>query len=88
MQRLPNFNYRSFFWKFATIVLIFAIDRASKIYLLNLHENGTEIDFYIFPFLNLFLIWNTGIGFGLFSFEADIYYQIITIFINNRNIII
>ena len=87
MQRLPNFNYRSFFWKFATVVLIFAIDRASKIYLLNLYENGTEIDFYIFPFLNLFLIWNTGIGFGLFSFEADIYYQLTTTFIGIINLL-
>ena len=88
MQRLPNFNYRSFFWKFATVVLIFAIDRASKIYLLNLDENGTEIDFYIFPFLNLFLIWNTGIAFGLFSFEADIYYQLTTTFIGIINLLI
>jgi len=88
MLRLPNFNYRSFFWKFATVVLIFAIDRASKIYLLNLYENGTEIDFYIFPFLNLFLIWNTGIGFGLFSFEADIYYQLTTTFIGIINLLI
>ena len=47
MQRLPNFNYRSFFWKFATIVLIFAIDRASKIYLLNLQENGIEVDRFV-----------------------------------------
>ena len=88
MLRLPNFNYRSFFWKFAIVVLIFAIDRVSKIYLLNLHENGTEIDFYIFPFLNLFLIWNTGIAFGLFSFEADIYYQLTTTLIGIINLLI
>ena len=78
MQRLPNFNNKFFFLKFAIVVIIFVIDRASKIYLLNLRENGIDIDFYIFPFLNLYLIWNTGIGFGLFSFEADIYYQLVT----------
>ena len=88
MQRLPNFNYRSFFLKFAIVVLIFAIDRASKIYLLNLHENGTEIDLYIFPFLNLFLIWNTGIGFGLFSSDANFVYHSITTLIGLINLII
>ena len=88
MQRLPNFNYKFFFLKFAIVVIIFVIDRASKIYLLNLHENGIDIDFYIFPFLNLYLIWNTGIGFGLFSFEADIYYQLVTTLIGIINLII
>ena len=46
--------------------------------MLNLHENGTEIDFYIFPFLNFYLVWNTGIGFGLASMEANVYYHILT----------
>ena len=88
MQRLSNFNYKVFFSNFTIIVLIFAIDRTSKMYLLNLQESGTEIDFYIFPFLNLYLIWNTGIGFGLFSFEANIYYQLITVLIGIINLIV
>ena len=49
-----------------------------KIYLVNLQETGTEVDFYIFSFLNFFLVWNTGIGFGLASTEANIYYHAIT----------
>ena len=88
MQRLSNFNYKVFFSNFTIIVLIFAIDRTSKMYLLNLQESGTEIDFYIFPFLNLYLIWNTGVGFGLFSSEANFYYNLITILIVLINIII
>jgi len=88
MQRLPNFNYKIFLLKFAIIVFIFAFDRASKMYLLNLQENGIEVDFYIFSFLNLYLVWNTGIGFGLFSFEANIYYQLITTLIGIINLII
>ena len=88
MQKLSNLNYKNFFLNLSIVILIFAIDRASKIYLLNLNENGTEIDFYIFPFLNLYLIWNTGIGFGLFSFEADIYYQMITIFVGIINLMV
>ena len=47
-------------------------------YLINLQEMGTEIDFYIFSFLNFYLVWNTGIGFGLASTEANTIYHIIT----------
>jgi len=64
--------------KIAIILTIFLLDRLSKIYLVNLQETGTEVDFYIFSFLNFFLVWNTGIGFGLASTEANIYYHAIT----------
>jgi signal peptidase II len=65
--------------KFFFIILVaFIIDRVSKIYLINLQELGTEIDFYILPFLNFYLVWNTGIGFGLISLEANLYYHILT----------
>ena len=63
------------------IIIIFAIfffDRITKIYLINLQADGTDIDFYIFPFLNFYLVWNTGIGFGLASMETNIYYHILT----------
>ena len=74
--------------KIIIILVIFFFDRATKMYLIDLQATGTDIDFYIFPFLNLFLIWNTGIGFGLFSFEADIYYQLTTTFIGIINLLI
>ena len=64
--------------KVIIILSIFFFDRATKIYLLNLQESGTEIDFYIYPFLNFYLVWNTGIGFGLASMETNIYYHILT----------
>ena len=64
--------------KIVIILAIFFLDRASKMYLLNLQENGTDIDFYIYPFLNFYLVWNTGIGFGLASMETNIYYHILT----------
>ena len=63
---------------FFIILAAFIIDRVSKIYLINLQELGTEIDFYILPFLNFYLVWNTGIGFGLISLEANLYYHILT----------
>ena len=64
--------------KIIIILAIFFLDRITKIYLINLQANGTDIDFYIYPFLNFYLVWNTGIGFGLASLEANIYYHILT----------
>ena len=64
--------------KILIILLIFGIDRLTKMYLINLQSTGTDIDFYIFPFLNFYLVWNTGIGFGLVSIESSIYYHVLT----------
>ena len=64
--------------KIIIILIIFFFDRLTKLYLINLQASGTDIDFYIFSFLNFYLIWNTGIGFGLASMEANIYYHILT----------
>ena len=64
--------------KIFIILAIFFLDRITKIYLINLQADGTDIDFYIYPFLNFYLVWNTGIGFGLASLEANIYYHILT----------
>ena len=72
--------------KIIIIIAIFFFDRVSKIYLINLQASGTDIDFYIYPFLNFYLIWNTGIGFGLASMETNIYYHILTALIAIINI--
>jgi len=64
--------------KIIIVLAVFFFDRATKMYLINLQTTGTDIDFYIFPFLNFYLVWNTGIGFGLASMEANIYYHILT----------
>ena len=72
--------------KIIIILAIFFFDRVTKIYLLNLQEDGTDIDFHITSFLNFYLIWNTGIGFGLVSMEANIYYHVLTAIIAIINI--
>ena len=72
--------------KIIIVLAIFFFDRVTKIYLLNLQENGTDIDFYITSFLNFYLIWNTGIGFGLASMETNIYYHVLTAIIACINI--
>ena len=70
------------------ILSIFFFDRITKLYLLNLQAKGVDIDFYIFPFLNFYLIWNTGIGFGLGAMEANIYYHMLTVIILLVNIVL
>ena len=67
--------------KVIIILAIFFLDRVAKIYILNLQAEGVDIDFYINPFLNFYLVWNTGIGFGLVSLEANIYYHLLTLII-------
>ena len=85
---LTKFEYKKTLIYFFIIFIIFLIDRISKIYLLNISESGVEIDFYILPFLNIYLVWNTGIGFGLLSFDANIFYHIITFLIIIINLVI
>jgi len=72
--------------KIIIILVIFFFDRATKMYLIDLQTTGTNIDFYIFPFLNFYLVWNTGIGFGLASLETNIFYHILTAIITIVNL--
>ena len=63
------------------IIFIFLIDRISKIYVVNF--NKEFIDEYLFSssFLNITLVWNNGIAFGLLSIEENYFYNLITILI-------
>jgi len=72
--------------KIIIVLAVFFFDRATKMYLINLQTAGTDIDFYIFPFLNFYLVWNTGIGFGLASLETSIFYHMLTIIITIINL--
>ena len=61
---------------FFVITLIFALDRVTKIKIIDHQLNNKEV--YINDFINLELIWNTGIGFGLLSFNSNLIYNLIT----------
>ena len=74
--------------KIIIILITFFLDRSVKTYLLNLQVTGTDIDYYIFPFLNFYLVWNTGIGFGLISLESNIMYHMLTVIILVINIVL
>tara|TARA_E500000178_G_C16963455_1_gene727187 strand:+ start:180 stop:671 length:492 start_codon:yes stop_codon:yes gene_type:complete len=62
----------------AAIFFIFSIDRYSKIEIIN---NFSDTIVYLNDFLNFDLIWNTGIGFGIFSTNSELFYNLITFLI-------
>ena len=66
------------FYSLIIILIVFTLDRFSKIEIL---KNFDANVFYINEFLNLSLIWNTGIGFGLLSFDSNLIYNLISGFI-------
>ena len=61
------------------LVSIFVFDRVSKIWIINQQEQNSSI--FINKFLNFELIWNTGIGFGLFSTDPNLFYNLTSLFI-------
>ena len=70
-----------FFLNFIILITIFLIDRISKFYVLKLVEVEGSVDIYITPYLNLFLIWNKGVAFGLFAANGSMIYNAITVMI-------
>jgi signal peptidase II len=68
------------FLNISIIISIFFFDQISKSYVINfLSLSNTEI--YLTSFLNLQLIWNDGVAFGLLSFDNSFYYNLITLLI-------
>ena len=80
-------NKKIFFY-FIILFIIFFLDRISKLYILNIAENNGVVDIYINQFINFILIWNSGIGFGLLSFDQAHLYNLITIIIILINLFI
>ena len=63
---------------FIMLTVLFLLDRFSKFFILKLLEQDTKLDYYLNSYLNLYLIWNKGIAFGLLSFDQIKIYNIIT----------
>ena len=58
------------------LALVFFLDRISKIKIISHQLDNDRV--YINDFINLDLVWNTGIGFGLLSSGSSIIYNSIT----------
>lgn len=78
-KKLRNINFKIFhkqnIFSLILIIFTFSLDRFSKIKIL---ENLSENNFYVNEYINLNLIWNTGIGFGLLSMDNSIVYNLTT----------
>tara|TARA_B100001559_G_C16288461_1_gene523973 strand:+ start:86 stop:574 length:489 start_codon:yes stop_codon:yes gene_type:complete len=79
---------RIFFLNLLIVIIIFLIDRVSKTHVINLFEDLNSQQIFITSFLNIYLIWNEGIAFGLFSSESKSIYNFITILIIIINLFI
>ncbi len=76
LKEIKNKTFKKENFYFLLIIfLIFFLDRYSKFEIL---RNFSDNSFYVNDFLNLYLIWNTGIGFGLLSFDTNLIYNLIT----------
>ena len=65
-----------------TVISIFLIDRISKIYVIKLDNNFNGAEIFSSNFLNIYLIWNEGIAFGLLSMADSELYNFISILIS------
>ena len=73
---------KNFYINLFIIFLIFIIDRITKIYVIGVNSKNSYEDLYSSKFLNINLIWNEGIAFGLFSFGQNNLYNLLTLIIS------
>ncbi len=62
-----------------TVIIIFSVDRISKFYVISQSEKNLSYDLFESKFLNINLVWNEGIAFGLLSFDKVYLYNLLTI---------
>ena len=85
---MKNEKIKKIITSFVIVLFIFFLDRITKILILNIAEEAGKVDIYINSFLNFYLVWNSGIGFGLLSFDDNYVYNSITVLIILINLII
>ena len=73
---------KNFYISLFIVISIFVLDRVSKIYVIYLNKEGYSSELLTSKFLNITLIWNEGIAFGLFSFNQNYFYNILTVIIS------
>ena len=76
-----KFLNKSFYISFSIVALTYFLDRFTKIYVIQLDKNNLGSDIFNSAYLNITLIWNKGIAFGLFSFNGGYLYNILSIII-------
>ena len=77
-----KFLRKNFYISFSIVALIYFLDRLTKIYVIQLDKNNLGSDIFNSAYLNIVLIWNKGIAFGLFSFDELHLYNILSLIIS------
>ena len=77
-----KFLSKKFYISFSIVSLIYFLDRLSKIYVIQLDKNNLGSEIFNSTYLNIVLIWNKGIAFGLLSFNEAYLYNIISLIIS------
>ena len=72
---------KNFYINLSLVILIFLIDRISKIYVISLDKKFLGSEIFSSKFLNIYLVWNEGIAFGLLSANDSNFYNILTFLI-------
>ena len=75
---MPNYIKKNYFINLFIIIIIFSLDRITKFYVILKSETNLSTSLFTSKFLNVNLIWNEGIAFGLFSFDEKFYYNFMT----------
>ena len=72
---------KNFYISLILIILIFILDRVSKVFVIYLTDKNLVTEIFSSKFLNISLIWNEGIAFGFFSFNQEYLYNLLTLII-------
>ena len=72
---------KNFYVSLILIILIFILDRVSKVFVIYLTDKNLVTEIFSSKFLNISLIWNEGIAFGFFSFNQEYLYNLLTLII-------
>ena len=76
---MSRIRFKTFFINLIIVITVFFTDRLSKYYIVNLSKIENSVDMYVTSYLNLYLIWNKGIAFGLLSAGEGLIYNFITV---------
>ena len=78
LSLMEKYFNKEFAINFSVILSIFCIDRLTKVYVIFLNEKNMSSELFVSKYLNINLIYNDGIAFGLLSFDDKLYYDLLT----------
>ena len=79
---ISRFLNKNFYINFSIVISVYFFDRLTKMFVIQLDKNNLGSDIFNSTYLNIVLIWNKGIAFGLLSFNEDYLYNILSIIIS------